>query len=124
MNTSTITAKVYTESGLAAACHVWFHNTHPALRGLGFMIHNDGQKNQIQAAQDTARGVVRGIPDWCLAVPRGGYHHLYVELKVNGNQLSPLQRKRHEQLRAQGHRVEVVRELAAFQTLLTDYLTA
>ena len=114
----------FTESGLQAACHVWFHNTHPALRGLGFMIHNDGYKNQIQSAQDTARGVVRGIPDWCLAVPRGGYHGLYVELKVNGNKPSPVQLKRHEQLRAQGYRVEVRLALEPFQQLITEYLAS
>lgn len=114
----------FTESGLQAACHVWFHNSHPTLRGLGFMIHNDGLKGAIQSAQDTARGVVRGIPDYCVAVPRGGYHGLYVELKVDGKKPSKTQLKRHAQLREQGYRVEVRLELHLFQDLITEYLAA
>lgn len=118
--------KTYTESGLQAACHTWFHNSYPALRGLGFMIHNDGAKNAIQASQDKGRGLVPGIPDWLLCVPRrepwGFLHGLFVEFKVDRNGLDPIQRKRIEQLRAQNYQVEVVRDLATFQQHITDYL--
>lgn len=130
--------KTYTESGLQAACHTWFHNTFADHRGLGFMIHNDGAKNPIQAAQDKARGLVAGVPDWCLMVPSGAechdvggsgatvYQHLglFVEFKVGRNGLDRLQEQRIAQLRAQGYRVEVVRELGDFQQLLTEYLAA
>lgn len=112
-----------TESGLQARCHTWFHNGHPELRGLGYMNHNDGAKNQIQAAQDTARGLVKGIPDWFLAVPRGGYHGLYIEFKVGRNQPDKWQLKRMEQLRAQGYRVEVIYTEAEFQNTIIWYLS-
>ncbi len=122
------TAKSFTESGLQAACHTWFHNSFPAYRGLGFMIHNDGSKNPIQAAQDKARGLVAGVPDWCLMVPRkepwGFLHGLFVEFKAGRNGLDLVQLKRIEQLRAQNYRVEVVRDLDHFQQLLTEYLAA
>ena len=132
------TPQVFTESGLQAACHTWFHNHHPKLRGLGFIIHNDGAKHTIQAAQDKARGLVPGIPDWCLMVPSGVTHHqvgvgtaavydhlaLFVEFKVGRNGVDPLQAKRIAQLQGQGYRVEVVRDLPTFQQLLTDYLSA
>ena len=123
-----------TESGLQAACHTWFHNhaAWTALRGLGFMIHNDGTKNPIQASQDKGRGLVQGVPDWCLMVPhpvgaRLGHawlHGLFVEFKVGRNSLEPVQRKRHEQLTAHGYQVAVVRTVEEFQQLLTEYLAA
>ncbi|GAA4349922.1 hypothetical protein GCM10023185_07040 [Hymenobacter saemangeumensis] len=126
--TTPATDKIFTESGLQAACHTWFHNTHPELRGLGFMIHNDGVKHGIQASQDKARGLVAGIPDWCLMVPRrepwGFIHGLFVEFKVGRNSLDTIQLRRIEQLRAQNYQVEVVRELDHFQQLITEYLTA
>ncbi|MGI4875266.1 MAG: VRR-NUC domain-containing protein [Janthinobacterium lividum] len=119
----------FTESALQAACHTWFHNSHPALRGLGFMIHNDGHKNPIAASLDTARGLVPGIPDWCLMVPRQATerpysftHGLFVEFKVGKGRVSPIQAQRHEQLRTQGYQVEVVYELAHFQQLIAEYL--
>lgn len=111
-----------TESGLQSRCHVWFNKQYPDLRGLGYMNHNDGAKNQIQAAQDTARGLVKGIPDWFLAVARHGYHGLYIEFKVGSNKCDQWQLKRIAQLRAQGYRVEVVYTESEFQRILTEYL--
>lgn len=122
------------EAQLQAACHVWFHNElcarpeYAHLRGLGFMIHNDGVKSWAAAAQDKARGTVAGIPDWQLAVPRPSrlgirtYHGLFVEFKTATGSLDAKQRRRIEQLQAQGYRVEVVRSEAAFRALLTEYL--
>ncbi len=123
-------AKLHTESGLQAACHTWFHNSLPQYRGLGFMIHNDGAKHGIQAAQDKARGLVAGLPDWCLMVPcqashflpHGWLHGLFVEFKTATGRRSAIQQKRHDQLRGQGYRVELVQGLAHFQELITAYL--
>ncbi|MGY2133637.1 VRR-NUC domain-containing protein [Hymenobacter sp. HD11105] len=117
-----IEAPQLSESGLQAKCHLFFNQTYPALRGLGYMNHNDGAKNQIQAAQDVARGLVKGIPDWFLAVARHGFHGLYIEFKVGHNTLDKWQVKRIEQLRAQGYQVEVVRTEAEYQHHLTNYL--
>ena len=116
------------EAQLQAACHVWFHNTYPHLRGLGFMIHNDGKKTQATANADRARGLVAGAPDWQLAVPiptRLGASPcpgLFVEFKYGDGSLSPAQRNVHVKLRDQGYQVSIVRTVEAFQRLITEYL--
>lgn len=121
------------ESRLQSDCHTWFHNElcgqpqYQHLRGLGFMIHNDGAKNSITAALDTSRGLMPGIPDWFLSVPGRAvfgepYHGYYFEFKVGSNKLSALQSKRIEQLRQQGYKVSVVDATDHFKELITDYL--
>ncbi len=114
---------ITSEAHLQAACHRWFNESYPAYRGLGFMIHNDGKKSKAAAATDKARGLVAGIPDWCLAVPVGSAHGLYIELKFEKGVPSKAQERIHELLAAQGYRVEVVRTVEEFQATLTQYLS-
>ena len=43
---------------------------------------NDQQTNMIRGAMLKAEGVKRGVPDVFLPVPMGGYHGLYIEMKI------------------------------------------
>lgn len=52
---------------------------------LLFAIPNGGKRNAAEAAHLKRQGVKSGVPDLCLAVPRGQYHGLYIELKVGKN---------------------------------------
>ena len=52
---------------------------------LLFAIPNGGKRNAAEAAHLKRQGVKAGVPDLCLAVPRGAYHGLYIELKVGTN---------------------------------------
>ncbi|GGF22426.1 VRR-NUC domain-containing protein [Hymenobacter cavernae] len=123
------------ESRLQSTCHTWFHNElcslpeFQHLRGLGFMIHNDGAKSALTAALDTSRGLIPGIPDWFLSVPCSSpfgtsYHGFYFEFKVGKNKLSPIQSKRIEQLRAMGYKVAVVDNFEHYKELIMDYLNS
>ena len=53
---------------------------HPDIKKL-FAIPNGGSRHKLEAKRLKAEGVVPGVPDLCLPVPRLGYHGLYVELK-------------------------------------------
>ena len=46
-----------------------------------YHIPNGGRRDAITGARLKAEGVVAGVPDIFLAVPRQGFHGLYVELK-------------------------------------------
>jgi len=53
---------------------------YPELKML-FAIPNGGKRDAITGAMLKSEGVRRGVPDICLAVARGKYHGLFIELK-------------------------------------------
>lgn len=64
---------------------------------------NGGDRHKAVAAKLKAEGVRKGVPDYTVAVPRNGYHGMFLELKrVKGGVVSDDQRKMMEALTAQG----------------------
>lgn len=57
---------------------------HPEL-GMMFAIANGGHRHPAVAAMLKAEGVKAGVPDIFLAVARGRWHGLFVEMKVGRN---------------------------------------
>ena len=84
----------------------WKANQDPAY-GLMHAVPNGGHRHKAVAAKMKAEGVKAGVPDICLPVPRGGYHGMYVELKVGDNQPTEQQEWWLERLAEQGYIVVV-----------------
>lgn len=94
---------------------------HPEL-ALLFAIPNGGHRTKRAAGKVKAEGVKRGVPDYFLPVPRGGFHGLFVELKTTKGRPTREQRQWLTDLQAQGYRAVVCRRWEpAFNTLI-DYL--
>jgi|TARA_Y100000310_G_scaffold36169_1_gene34052 hypothetical protein len=55
--------------------------TYPLLAML-YAVPNGGHRHPATGKRLKAEGCRRGIPDMCLAVSKGGYHGLYIELKL------------------------------------------
>jgi len=70
-------------------------------------IPNGGDRDIRVAVKLRAEGVKSGVPDMMLPVASGGFHGLYIELKVKGNKPSENQTWWHGQLAAQGFAVFV-----------------
>lgn len=68
------------------------------------------------------QGFVQGVPDLKLAVQRGPFGGLYVEMKKSGGRLSPEQREMHALLEAQGYAVAVAHGLDEAVEAVTGYL--
>lgn len=71
---------------------------------------NDSRTNQIRGAMLKAEGVRKGVPDIFLPFPCGGYHGLYIEMKVvdkSKARVSPEQEKFIKELSLLGYRCEV-----------------
>lgn len=75
---------------------------------LLFAIPNGGQRNLIVAKKLKAEGVRAGIPDLFLAVPRGRFHGMFVEMKkTKGGRVPASQKIMLETLELCGYRAVV-----------------
>lgn len=66
-------------------------------------IGNGGKRNLREAARMKREGVKAGVSDIFMPVARGGYHGLYIEMKVKGNKPSEKQAWWIEETTKQGY---------------------
>lgn len=90
-----------------------------------FAIGNGGKRNVIVAKKMKAEGVKAGVPDVFLPIACGGYHGLWLELKVGKNKPSAEQTRWHINLTRHNYRVEVVHDdWDRARRIIEDYLRA
>lgn len=89
---------------------------------LLFHIPNGGKRDKVTAALLKAEGVKSGVPDLFLPVARGGYHGLFIELKVGSNKPSALQEIWLKQLTLQGYCTAVCYGWHEAAEVITKYL--
>ncbi|HFG9645183.1 TPA: VRR-NUC domain-containing protein [Yersinia enterocolitica] len=83
---------------------------------------NEGKRGP-KAARDAKRlGLRKGVPDLFLALPRGGYAGLWVEMKVIGGKVTAEQQLWLLRLRNSSYRAEVCEGLDAVKKVLFQYL--
>lgn len=118
-----------TEHQLQKACVQWFRLQYPSYDKLLFAIPNGGKRHVAVAAKMKAEGVLRGVPDLFLAVPREGkgydrdiYHGLFIEMKAGKNNLTKEQKTMFEILTEQGYRCELCRSFEEFHQVIGQYL--
>lgn len=90
---------------------------------LLFAIPNGGARDIISGGKLKAEGVRPGVPDLMLAVARGPYHGLFVEVKTDAGHLSEPQKAWQLRLNKQGFSAIVVRGVHEGVTSITDYLS-
>jgi VRR-NUC domain len=108
-----------TEQQLHAECFKWFHNTYPMERG---MLHhnNNNSVNQIAGNKMKAMGVIAGVSDFELILPRGTV--AFIEMKTETGVLSEDQKRFCAMVISRGHVYFVVRTLPKFQELIKTLL--
>lgn len=111
------------EHDLQVACVRKFRLEHPDIGKLLFAIPNGGQRNEIVAAKLKAEGATSGVPDLFLAVPRGDFHGLWIEMK-NGKagRLSENQKEMIQLLMEQGYATAVCHTAEEFDETIGIYL--
>lgn len=93
----------------------------PAL-ALMFAIPNGGERNLRVAANLKAEGVKAGVSDIMLPVSRGGFHGLFIEMKVKPNKPSTEQLDFIGAVTEQGYLAVVCYSWAEAVTNLVYYL--
>jgi len=109
------------EHQLQCECVRWFDIQYPQL--LLYAIPNGGARSATTGAMLKREGVRRGIPDLHLALPRGQYNGLYVEMK-NGKKgrVSDEQNSVIEYLVKNNYKVEVCRDFDSFREIINSYI--
>lgn len=96
-------------------------NIHPELIML-YAIPNGGTRDKLEAVNLKRQGVASGVPDLCLAVPRGKYHGLYIEMKVHPNKTTDNQDKWLKNLSFFGYAVKVCYGAVTAKNAIEHYL--
>lgn len=113
------------EGRVQAECVQWFWNEYPEYRSLLFHIPNEGNRSsKTDGAYRKALGLVSGVSDLILLIPRGKFHALCIEMKTEVGRQSDAQRLWQSKVEAQGYRYEVVRSLEEFKKLIVEYLNS
>jgi len=115
------------EDHLQMICIEWFNLQYP--RKILYHIVNSlqfvGGSNRgsfVGALKKLVRmGLKRGMPDLCLAEPRGPYCGLYIEMKIPGNDAEEHQLDIHLRLRRNGYAVYVCKEFDQFRHIIDGY---
>jgi hypothetical protein len=119
------------ESRLQQACFKWFCYQYPQYKGLLFAIGNGGKRGKVEAGIMKGEGVVPGVADLMLAVPKGsqgpdGFNliaaALFIELKYGTGKQSPAQIAFEKAVTAQGYQYSVCRTLEEFMNVINTYL--
>lgn len=112
------------EHDLQAACVRWFRLAHPALARCLIAVPNGGRRDAVTGARLKAEGVVAGVADLLLLVPRGNYHGLCIEMKTAAGRQSEAQRRWQREVERQGYRYAIVRSAHEFIAEVGSYLAA
>ena len=132
------------EHNIQAACVRWFNLQWPQYRGLLFAIPNGGARSKATAGKLKAEGVVAGVSDLILLVPKNTnpsveeygtvtleidgqipeiwYHGLCIEMKTAKGRQSPEQKEWQKKVEEFGYKYEVCRSLDEFMAVVNGYL--
>lgn len=110
-----------TESKLQIACVRWFRYEYKRYSNVFFAIPNGGNRNAVTGAILKAEGVLAGVADLFLSLPRNGFHGLYIEMKCGKNNQTATQQLFQSEVEKHGYKYIVVRSFDEFQRELNYY---
>ena len=112
------------ESQIQQSCINWFKAQYPRLweDGVLFHIANEGIRLGGSGRRAKREGIVCGVADLCLAMPRKGFGALYIELKRPGCYQRPSQRTWQKNIEKHGNKYCVVKSVDQFMEVINNYL--
>ena len=86
---------------------------------------NEGNRTKGERIKRIKEGMKKGVPDWCLPVPKGIYHGLFLEFKSKDGRLTKEQFLYLKRLSEHLYKVAVPRSLdQAIEVLRSYYASA
>lgn len=83
---------------------------------------NGGKRNASEAAHLKRLGVKAGVPDLVIPVARGGYHGLFIEMKVKPNKPTENQKQWIELLNNNGYLAVVCYGFEEAKKVIDEYM--
>ena len=110
------------EHRLQCACVNWFRLQYPTHASALFAVPNGGRRDRVSGAKLKAEGVLAGVSDLILLLPRDWCHGLLIEMKTAKGKQSPAQRDWQHDMERRGYRYVICRSFDEFQDIINDYL--
>ncbi len=110
------------EHRIQAACVNWFRLQYPTHASALFAVPNGGRRDRVSGAKLKAEGVLPGVSDLILLLPRGRHHGLLIEMKTERGKQSQAQRDWQRDMVHRGYKYMVIRSIDEFIDRVTDYL--
>lgn len=112
------------ESRIQRNCVNWFRFRYHKYTALLFAVPNGGARDRITGARLKAEGVLPGVADLLLFLPRGGYHALCIEMKTEQGRQAATQYDWEKAVTKQGYKYIICRSLDDFMRQVTDYINS
>jgi hypothetical protein len=97
--------------------------TRPDIEPYAFSVPNDRKTNRIMGAILKHMGLKPGVSDICVAIPRGPFHGLFIELKFGKNKATQHQLNFIENMRSKGYHALVCVGYMAARAAIEEYLS-
>jgi len=110
------------ESRLQQACITWFRLQYPKLSKLLFAVPNGSRRDAITGAILKKEGVVSGVADLILLIPKKGYASLCIEMKYGKNGQSESQKEWQTLAERAGNKYVVCKSLKEFIENIDRYV--
>lgn len=112
----------HNEHELQKACVRWFRLAYPEYAYCLFAVPNGGFRNATEAKRLKAEGVIAGVSDLILLVPRQGKGALCIEMKTHTGVQRESQKIWQSEMERNGNMYLVVRCFEDFVKAITSYL--
>lgn len=113
------------EMRIQAECVKVAWNEFPETRFCLFHVANEVDRpdaSPMIGARRRAEGIVRGVSDLILLLPRKGYHALCIEMKTESGYQSSFQKNWQSIVESNGYKYVICRSADQFRQELKDYL--
>lgn len=110
------------EHRIQSSCVQWFRLQYPTHASALFAVPNGGRRDRVSGAKLKAEGVLPGVSDLILLVPRDWCHGLLIEMKTAKGKQSPAQRDWQHDMERRGYRYIVCHSFDEFREQIDDYL--
>jgi len=111
-----------TEHAEQVATVTWFRMQYKQYNKCLWAIPNGSQRHIVAAVKLKAEGVMPGVSDLFLMIPKDGWHGLFIELKVKGGRVSEAQKEFMELATAMGYKAVVCYGFEQAKDAITNYL--